>query len=95
MTAETTQLVLSKSPISVTLGLFDNIFITDPNAKEEEIIRGRITCAVAEDDSICLLSQVSRTLAFNVHLIFSYSTTECFRHFHFDFFMRAAAVRRF
>lgn len=63
MTAETTQLVLSKAPISVTLGLFDNIFITDPNAKEEEIIRGRITCAIAEDDSICLLSQVPRTRA--------------------------------
>lgn len=63
MTAETTQLVLSKAPISVTLGLFDNIFITDPNAKEEEIIRGRITCAIAEDDSICLLSQVPRTHA--------------------------------
>lgn len=59
MAAETTQLVLLKAPISVTLGLFDNIFITDPNSKEEEIIRGRITCAIAEDDTICLITQVS------------------------------------
>ena len=61
MIAETIQLVLLKSPISVTLGLFDNIFMTDPNSKEEEIMRGRITCAIAEDDSICLITQVSRT----------------------------------
>ena len=71
MTAETTQLVLSKSPISVTLGLFDNIFITDPNSKEEEIIRGRITCAVAEDDSICLLSQVSPPHMHSLFILFS------------------------
>jgi exosome complex RNA-binding protein Rrp42 (RNase PH superfamily) len=62
MADETTQLVLLKAPISVTLGLFDSIFITDPNSKEEEIIRGRITCAIAEDDSICLITQVSCSL---------------------------------
>ena len=61
MTAEATPLVLLKAPISVTLGLFDDIFITDPNSKEEEIIRGRITCAIAEDGSICLINQVSPT----------------------------------
>jgi exosome complex RNA-binding protein Rrp42 (RNase PH superfamily) len=40
------------------LGLFDDSFIVDPSSKEEEVLMGKVTCAIAEDGSICLLRQV-------------------------------------
>jgi exosome complex RNA-binding protein Rrp42 (RNase PH superfamily) len=53
-----TQLILHRAPISITLGLFDDTFIVDPSSKEEEVLMGKIICAIAEDGSICLLKQV-------------------------------------
>jgi exosome complex RNA-binding protein Rrp42 (RNase PH superfamily) len=52
------KLVLSRIPISVTLGLFDESFLVDPSSKEERVIRGTLTCASDIDGTICLIDQV-------------------------------------
>lgn len=57
-TVGATQLILLKLPVSVTLGLFDDVFIVDPSSKEDEVIRGKITCATAEDGTVCFINQV-------------------------------------
>jgi exosome complex RNA-binding protein Rrp42 (RNase PH superfamily) len=52
------KLILSRIPISVTLGLFDESFLVDPSSKEEKVIRGTLTCASDIDGTICLIDQV-------------------------------------
>ena len=57
-----TPLILLKVPISVTLGIFDDIFLVDPSTRDQNVMRGTITCATDECGIICFLNQVSLTV---------------------------------
>jgi exosome complex component RRP43 len=50
-------LKLSKTPIAVTIGMFNDNIITDLDEKEEPLMHGLITIVFDEHDNICYLSQ--------------------------------------
>lgn len=52
------ELALLRYPISITLGLFDDIFLVDASQREEAIIRGSFTCITESDNTVCLVDQV-------------------------------------
>jgi exosome complex RNA-binding protein Rrp42 (RNase PH superfamily) len=51
------KLILLRNPISITCGVFDDIFIVDPDEQEQLIMRGTVTCVIDENNNICTLSQ--------------------------------------
>ena len=56
-----TLIVLYKMPIPVTLGLFENVFLVDPSAEEEEHLDGRFVAVLTEDGSpICIMHRSSK-----------------------------------
>lgn len=52
-----TPLILSKYLISITVGLYDDIIITDLDEKEEQYMNGFITIAFDENGNICYMTQ--------------------------------------
>jgi exosome complex component RRP43 len=56
-----TPLKLSKIPIAITIGIFNDKLITDPDDQEELLMHGYITTAFDELHNMCYISQSAST----------------------------------